>query len=468
MSSAAMEHFVMNVRTLSAQGNFNELNEFLQKNMEILVRNPAHLGTVLETLDVQQHSLGVLAVVSAMLQQSQINNWGDLFNRLNIFITECNGEQIRYASNSFAELCHLFADQLIKEKTPLVGISPLLKAISKLQMNEKCLTSVHADVAKLALASKCFTSPVLQLLETNYNEISKEATVNTKNLLLFFYYGGMITASVKNFSRALYLLEACVTVPATAVSHIMLEAYKKYLLIWLIVHGDMSQEALVFPKYTSPVVNKYIRTLSAPYWEVVRAFYSSNLSELKNVIEKHTTLFSDDSNSGLVAQVVIARQKTSIKRLTKTFLTLSLEDVASRVGLESPQAAEKQLVAMIEEGSIFARISQQDGMVRFDTNPESYNSVKMLRNLESKVENLISLDNHISSMEEEIMVNPKYIKSMGNAGSSLHGRAVAVELDDAAEGLSQALSTSSRGSRSGSLGPSSSGMNSNNINFTGN
>ena len=62
MASAAMENFVMNVRTLSSQGNFNELNEFLQKNMEILVRNPAHLGTVLETLDIQQHSLGVLAV----------------------------------------------------------------------------------------------------------------------------------------------------------------------------------------------------------------------------------------------------------------------------------------------------------------------------------------------------------------------------------------------------------------------
>ena len=69
-------------------------------------------------------------------------------------------------------------------------------------------------------------------------------------------------------------------------------------------------------------------------------------------------------------------------------------------------------------------------MVRFDTNPESYNSVKMLRNLESKVENLISLDNHITSMEEEIMINQKYIKSMGNAGSSLHGRAVPVELED--------------------------------------
>ena len=101
MSSAAMENFVMNVRTLSSQGNFTELNEFLQKNMEILVRNPAHLGNVLETLDIQQHSLGVLAVMSAKLQQSEINDWEDLFNRLTIFIMECNGEQIRYAAQRY-------------------------------------------------------------------------------------------------------------------------------------------------------------------------------------------------------------------------------------------------------------------------------------------------------------------------------------------------------------------------------
>ena len=132
-----------------------------------------------------------------MLQQSQINNWDDLFNRLTIFILECNGEQIRYAAQSFAELCHLFAEQLIKKDTPLVGLSPLLKAISKLQMSEKCLTSVHSDVVKLALASKCFTSPILDLLDINYNEISRGATTNTKSLLLFFYYGGMIAASVK-------------------------------------------------------------------------------------------------------------------------------------------------------------------------------------------------------------------------------------------------------------------------------
>jgi len=463
MSSAAMENFVMNVRTLSSQGNFTELNEFLQKNMEILVRNPAHLGNVLETLDIQQHSLGVLAVMSAKLQQSEINDWEDLFNRLTIFIMECNGEQIRYAAQSFAELCHLFAEQLIKKNTPLVGLSPLLKAICKIQLSEKCLTSVHADVARLALASKCFTRPVLSLLEVNFNEISKEATANPKNVLLFFYYGGMISASIKKYSRALYMLEAVVTMPAVAVSHIMLEAYKKYLLIWLIINGDRSQDALTFPKYTSPVVSKYIRPLCAAYQDVVKAFYATQHSELNSVLEKHQVVFAEDGNAGLVAQVVVARQKTSIKRLTKTFLTLSLEDVASRVGMNSPAEAERQLVSMIEEGSIFARISQKDGMVRFDTNPEKYNSVKMLRKLETDVENLVTLDSHIAAMEEEIMINPKYIKICGSL--SVRGGHGGPDLDD--EALGNAMPSSARGSRSGSLGPSSSsGVNSNNINFT--
>jgi COP9 signalosome complex subunit 3 len=299
--------------------------------------------------------------MSAKLQQSQINDWDDLFNRLTIFIMECNGEQIRYAAQSFAELCHLFADQLIKRNTPLVGLSPLLKAICKLQMSGTCLTSVHSDVARLALASKCFTRPVLSILDVNYNEIAREATANPKYILQFFYYAGMITAAMKKYSRALYFLEACVTIPSIAVSHIMLEAYKKYLLIWLIVHGDLNKEALVFPKYTSPVVNKYIRPLCAPYHEVVKAFYSTQHSELNNTIEKYSNIFNEDGNAGLVSQVVVARQKTSIKRLTKTFLTLSLGDVAARVGLASPHEAEKQLVTMIEEGSIYARISQKDG-----------------------------------------------------------------------------------------------------------
>ena len=42
-----------------------------------------------------------------------------------------------------------------------------------------------------------------------------------------------------------------------AVSHVMLEAYKKYILVSLILHGKLP----VLPKYTSQVVNRFIKPL---------------------------------------------------------------------------------------------------------------------------------------------------------------------------------------------------------------
>ena len=63
---------------------------------------------------MQAYSIQCLNNQIFQLQQSQINDWEELFNRLTIFIMDCNGEQIRYAAQSFAELCHLFAEQLIK------------------------------------------------------------------------------------------------------------------------------------------------------------------------------------------------------------------------------------------------------------------------------------------------------------------------------------------------------------------
>jgi COP9 signalosome complex subunit 3 len=128
----------------------------------------------------------------------------------------------------------------------------------------------------------------------------------------------------------------------------------------------------------------------------------------------------------------------NIRRLTKTFLTLSLADVASRAGLSSPEEAEKWLVIMIEEGSIFASISQRDGkqkspkylwkthwyplesltliikmifegMVRFDTNPERYNSVSMLKKLEGNIVEAMGLDMQVTAMDEEICLNSVFI-----------------------------------------------------------
>lgn len=58
-----------------------------------------------------------------------------------------------------------------------------------------------------------------------------------KHFLLYYYYGGMIYTAVKNYDRAQYFFRVCITTPALAVSHIMLEAFKKYILVSLILEG---------------------------------------------------------------------------------------------------------------------------------------------------------------------------------------------------------------------------------------
>ena len=73
----------------------------------------------------------------------------------------------------------------------------------------------------------------------------------------------------------------CVTIPAVAVSHIMLEAYKKFLLVSLIAHGHRPKEATNLPKYTSGIVTKYFKQLVEPYNVLVAAYYSNRPQELQ-------------------------------------------------------------------------------------------------------------------------------------------------------------------------------------------
>lgn len=101
------------------------------------------------------------------------------------------------------------------------------------------------------------------------------------------------------------------------------------------------------PKYASQVVSRFIKPLSQPYHDLAAAFAMDNNSNLNTVVNKHADVYTRDHNMGLVKQVASVLYKKNIQRLTKTFLTLSLGDVASRVGLPSPADAEKYILHMV-------------------------------------------------------------------------------------------------------------------------
>ncbi|PWA21378.1 hypothetical protein CCH79_00003493, partial [Gambusia affinis] len=441
--ASALEQFVNNVRQLSAQGQMTQLCELINKSGELLAKNLSHLDTVLGALDIQEHSLGVLAVLFVKFSMPNIPDFETLFSQVQLFISTCNGEHIRYATDTFAGLCHQLTNALVERKQPLRGVVILKQAIDKMQMNTNQLTSVHADLCQvsrpfsppvrsgpvrsgpvrlrrphlplvllqLCLLAKCF-KPALPFLEVDMMDICKEnGAYDAKHFLCYYYYGGMIYTGLKNFERALYFYEQAITTPAMAVSHIMLEAYKKYILVSLILHGKVQQ----LPKYTSQIVGRFIKPLSNAYHELAQVYSTNNPAELRSLVNKHNETFARDNNTGLVKQCLSSLYKKNIQRLTKTFLTLSLQDMASRVQLSGPQEAEKYVLHMIEDGEIYASINQKDGMVCFHDNPEKYNNPAMLHKIDQEMLKCIELDEKLKSMDQEITVNPQFVqKSMGS------------------------------------------------------
>lgn len=421
---SGLEQFVNAVQTLSLQGNYNELCDALSKSTEVLSKNLPHLDNVLETLDTFQHSLGVLAVLyvkltnlpphlppaggaaeAAALPEAKSHDTL-IFTQFQNFVDRCDSAQIRLAPETYSEICHVVTKILVDQKRPHRGIDLLRRAIRKFQKHESQLTGVHADLMQLCLLSKNF-KPAIEFLDVDICSISEEGSqAEAKYFLLYFYYGAMIYTALKKFDRALYFLEVVITTPAMAVSHIMLEAYKKYILVCLILHGKVLNP----PKYTSQVVERFIKPLSSPYHKLSLAYSSNSCEEVQQCLTLYAETFNRDGNNGLSKQVLTSLRKKNIQRLTKTFLTLSLSDVASRVQLPSPRDAEKAILNMIEDGEIFASINQKDGMVYFHDDPEKFNTPSALKRLEEEMERCTELDRKILEMDEKFLVNPAFIK----------------------------------------------------------
>ena len=116
-----------------------------------------------------------------------------------------------------------------------------------------------------------------------------------------------------------------------------------------------------------------------------------------------------EKNFGLVKQCIQSLYKRNIQRSTQTYLTISLKDVAESVKLQSAKEAEKRILKMIEAGEVFATISQKDGMVSFDEDPEKFDTTKMSQRLDAQVQRVAELTARMKRLDENISLTPIYI-----------------------------------------------------------
>lgn len=149
------------------------------------------------------------------------------------------------------------------------------------------------------------------------------------------------------------------------------------------------------------------------YLELAILYSSGNIADLETFVQGNKEKFEADNNLGLVKQVVSSIYKRNIQRLTQTYLTLSLEDIATTVKLSSPKEAEMHVLQMIQDGQIHATINQKDGMVRFLEDPEQYKTCGMIEHIDCSIQRIITLSKKLTAVDELISCDPLYLAKVG-------------------------------------------------------
>ncbi|CAI0456872.1 unnamed protein product [Linum tenue] len=403
----AVETLVTQIQGLSGSPNdVVALHAHLNKVDEALRGESARLLPFLDQLDPSIHSLGYLylldACTSGPVSKELAANLVLITSR---FITSCSTEQIRLAPEKFTGMCKRFKDQVLLIEAPMRGVAPLLVAVRKVQPSSEHLTSLHPDFLQLCLLAKCYKTG-LSLLEDDIFEVTQP-----RDLFLYCYYGGMICIGQKHFQKALELLHNVVTAPMTSINAIAVEAYKKYALVSLIDNGQFSPG---LPKYASSSAQRNLKNFcQQPYIELASTYSTGKIAELETFVQKHREKFESDNNLGLVKQVVSSMYKRNIQRLTQTYLTLSLQDIANTVQLNSAKEAEMHVLQMIQDGEIFATINQKDGMVRFLEDPEQYKSSGVIERIDSSIQRLMTLSKKLTNMDEQMSCDSLYLAKAG-------------------------------------------------------
>ncbi|PIA33677.1 hypothetical protein AQUCO_04000025v1 [Aquilegia coerulea] len=201
----------------------------------------SRLDSLLKQLHPSQHSLGYLYILEAFTSSSTSKDQArGRVSTVAAFIDLCVAEQIRLVPDKFISVCRRLKDEVLSLKTPIRGVGPLRTAIRKLHSSSGRITSLHSDFLMLCLLAKCYKIGY-SILEENIFEADQP-----RDLYLYCYYGGMICIGQKCYGKAIELLSNVITAPSAAMSAISIEARKKYILVSLILNGQVCEGILNF------------------------------------------------------------------------------------------------------------------------------------------------------------------------------------------------------------------------------
>eukprot|EP01095_Lingulamoeba_sp_RSL-Kostka_P002131 TRINITY_DN1301_c4_g1_i1.p1 TRINITY_DN1301_c4_g1~~TRINITY_DN1301_c4_g1_i1.p1 ORF type:complete len:437 (+),score=93.56 TRINITY_DN1301_c4_g1_i1:319-1629(+) len=382
-------------------------NYLLETQRDVILSNINAVDDLIFSLSTEDNTLAIIFLLF-LKSQNQENNIdvGTFYQQVTSLcasVLKSKSKILLGGLEEFIVIMKVFTELMINSKMEKNGIISLKQAIRVLQVNSEYLTPLHSDFLKLCLLSKHYKYATSILDEDIFVVSPKTNKVQPIDLLLYCYYGGMIHIGLKKYSNALDLFQIAITVPVVQLSSIMVESYKKYILLSLIKDGEIKKNI----PYLGSVFQRNLENHSPQYKEISIHYCTLDVANFRQFIDGNIQVFQKDQNYGIVKQVLDSLYKRKIQIFTQSYLTLSLESIASSVDL-TVEKTESIILKMIEDGDIYATINQADGMVRFEENQESYANSQMINKLNEQIQKSMFLSNKLKSIEKDVKLNSEF------------------------------------------------------------
>ncbi|KIL59923.1 hypothetical protein M378DRAFT_131069 [Amanita muscaria Koide BX008] len=349
----------------------------------------------LGALDVRTNTLGVLWILSARLMVHDAAPPPPHF--ILDFCRYFDPEQAKLAPDRVTMLARGIERYGYKLNNVAWAIEPLYLLLTRYPPDLSYLTTIHPIFLLACVTSRHFSIalPILQTPITNIDtHLSNLSYVDN---LKYHYIGGIALAALERWEEAEDFFQICVGSPAMVPSAIQLEALKKLWLVQLIYRGKTSS----LPRYVHQNLSRMLKNTA---YQALTNAYPHNLDHLQKLIEEHRQLFSNEMNLGLVVHAFQRAPRWTLKKLTATYLTLSLADIAREIKIDSQEQVRNMLLVMIEAKEISAKISANGTVTFFDQPPQfSKQEVdRILQQVQQQSEYLKHLDRELGKDKEYI------------------------------------------------------------------
>uniref|UniRef100_A0A7S3A647 COP9 signalosome complex subunit 3 n=1 Tax=Rhodosorus marinus TaxID=101924 RepID=A0A7S3A647_9RHOD len=208
------------------------------------------------------------------------------------------------------------------------------------------MTPMHADFLAVCVNAKMYH--VAASLKTPKKlDSSTPYGLAASDVQLFYYYRSLVDIARADLSSAVESFKLLFAVPAYAVTDVSIDAYKKFVLTYLILHGKSPPK----PSFVNHSVNLSLTQICGIYCTLGSLADANDESGMLKFAEENHGLFSADKNLGLVKKAIKVTMSKHIQKLAETYVTLSIDKIAEKLSLGSVEEAEKILLDMINSVS---------------------------------------------------------------------------------------------------------------------